>query len=65
MLMYYGSRPICNEHLEEQRDDLSYITARVGTVSAARGEKKNPGVHVFSTQRKKFPSGFIPFNYFI
>lgn len=35
MFILYGSRPICNEHLEGQRDDLSYITAKVGTVSAA------------------------------
>lgn len=35
MFIYYGSEPICNEHLEGQRDDLSYITAEVGTASAA------------------------------
>lgn len=37
VLIYYGSRPMCNEHLEGQRDDLSYITDKVGTVSAAGG----------------------------
>lgn len=35
MLILYGSRPICNEHLEGPSDDLSYITAKVGSVSTA------------------------------
>lgn len=35
-----------NEHLEGQRDDLPYITAKVGTVSAAsRVENPGAGVH--------------------
>lgn len=51
MLIYYGSKPICSEHLEGQRDDLPYITAKVGTVSAAsRVETLMQGfTHVFNT----------------
>lgn len=35
MLIHYGSKHTCNEHLEGQRDVLPYITVIVGTVSAA------------------------------
>lgn len=66
MLIYYGSRPICNEHLEGQRDDLPYITAKVGTVSAAsRVETLMQGfTHVFSSLTRRITHR-LSSNYFV
>ena len=36
-LMRCGSEPICNQHLEGQRNDLSYVTAGGGSGGAAGG----------------------------
>lgn len=49
VLIYHGSGPICNEHLEGQRDDLPYVTAKVGNcLSSKQSRNLNAGVHTCS-----------------
>lgn len=55
MLILYGSRPTCNEHLEGQRGESAYITTKVGCNSNLDAEGRlSCGNHRLITDLKSF-----------